>query len=81
MKLYLALATLMLVLMAQCEAEEPSIEQHFANFQAKMKEFGSDLTEKTASALKQIEESELATKTKSWFTEQMEKLKQSFSKK
>ncbi|TSL40955.1 hypothetical protein Baya_7034 [Bagarius yarrelli] len=65
MKLYLAVATLMLVLIAQSEAvEEPATEDHFANIYAKLGEFGADLTEKTTSALKQIEESEFATNAK-----------------
>lgn len=99
MKLYLAVATLMLVLIAhsgkkqKCThlhfsvysfwlhflvafaellfyssyteaVEEPTIEQHFANFQAKLQEFGDGLAEKTTNALKKIEESELVIKSK-----------------
>ncbi|MCJ8728919.1 hypothetical protein PDJAM_G00010020 [Pangasius djambal] len=79
MKLYLAVATLMLVLIAHSEAvEEPTIEQHFANFQAKLQEFGSDLTEKTTKVLKDFETSEFATNTKNWLNEQFEKVKQKF---
>ncbi|XP_046703799.1 apolipoprotein C-I [Silurus meridionalis] len=80
MKLYLAVATLMLVLLAHSEAvEEPTIEEHFANIQAKLKEFGEDLTDKTTTILKQIENHEITIKTKSWIDEQMEKVKQKFA--
>nr|AOR81864.1 apolipoprotein C-I-like protein [Ictalurus punctatus] len=79
MKLYLAVATLMLVLIAHSEAQEEStIEQQFANFQARFKEFGDDVTEKTKNALKQIENSEIISKTKDWVTEQLEKVRQKF---
>ncbi|KAL7875076.1 hypothetical protein SRHO_G00060460 [Serrasalmus rhombeus] len=81
MRLYLAVAALMLVLLAHAEAqEEPTIEQHFATFQTKVMELGKDLSEKATAAFKKLEESEFATKTKSWFDEQMTKLKDTFSK-
>ncbi|XP_072535130.1 apolipoprotein C-I [Salminus brasiliensis] len=77
MRLYLAVAALMLVLATHAEAqEEPTIEQHFANFHSKIKEFGSDLTDKTMATFKEIEQSEFATKTRNWFSEQFEKMKQ-----
>ncbi|KAK1795464.1 hypothetical protein P4O66_010630 [Electrophorus voltai] len=77
MKLYLAVAALLLVLLAHTEAqEEPTVEEHFANIHTKLKEFGEDLSEKAISALKKLEESELASKTRSWITENIEKLKQ-----
>ncbi|XP_026852397.2 apolipoprotein C-I [Electrophorus electricus] len=82
MKLYLAVAALLLVLLAHTEAqeeptvEEPTVKEHFANIHTKLKEFGEDLSEKAISALKKLEESELASKTRSWITENIEKLKQ-----
>ncbi|XP_027004558.1 apolipoprotein C-I [Tachysurus fulvidraco] len=76
MKLYLAVATLMLVLIAQSEAvEEPTIEEHFANIQAKFQEFGTSLSEKTSTVLKKLEDSEVLTKTKNWFVDSFEKVK------
>ncbi|KAI4884674.1 hypothetical protein NFI96_034282 [Prochilodus magdalenae] len=76
MKLYLAIAALMLVLAAHADAEEETtIEQHFANFHSKVMEIGSDLSEKAATAFKKLEESEFATKARSWFEEQFAKLK------
>ncbi|KAL7886665.1 hypothetical protein AOLI_G00043860 [Acnodon oligacanthus] len=81
MRLYLAVAALMLVLLAHAEAqEEPTIEQHFANFQTKVMELGKDLSEKATAAFKKLEESEFATKTTNWFNEQMSKIKDAFTK-
>ncbi|KAI2655265.1 Apolipoprotein C-I [Labeo rohita] len=80
MKLYLAAAVLMLVLAVHTEAqEEPTLEQQFAKFQTQVKEIADDLTEKTKTTFEQIENSEFAIKTKNWFTEQFEKVKQKLS--
>ncbi|XP_056618719.1 apolipoprotein C-I [Triplophysa dalaica] len=80
MKLYLAAAVLMLVLAAHTEAqEEPTLEQRFAGFHSQIKEIADDLTQKTKNTFDQIEKSEFAVKTKNWFTEQFEKLKQKMS--
>ncbi|XP_076826621.1 apolipoprotein C-I-like isoform X2 [Brachyhypopomus gauderio] len=78
MKLYLAIAALMLVLIAHTEAQEALVPEtaNTADIQTKLKEFGEDLTEKTINALKTIEQSEFASKTRSWLAEQFEKLKQ-----
>ncbi|XP_052003353.1 apolipoprotein C-I-like [Xyrauchen texanus] len=77
MKLFLAAAVLMLVLAAHTEAqEEPTLEQRFANFHTQVKDIAGDLTEKTKNAFEQFEQSEFAVKTKNWFTEQFEKMKQ-----
>ncbi|KAK7147444.1 hypothetical protein R3I94_010079 [Phoxinus phoxinus] len=80
MKLYLAAAVLMLVLAVHTEAqEEPTLEQRFATFQTQVKEIADDLTEKTKTTFQQLDQSEFATKTKSWFSEQYEKMKQKMS--
>ncbi|KAK2903089.1 hypothetical protein Q8A67_007802 [Cirrhinus molitorella] len=74
MKLYLAAAVLMLVLAVHTEAQdEPTLEQQFAKFQTQVKEIADDLTEKTKSTFEQLEKSDFAVKTKSWFSEQFEK--------
>ncbi|KAK3551856.1 hypothetical protein QTP70_030229 [Hemibagrus guttatus] len=79
MKLYLAVATLMLVLIAHSEAaEEPTIEEQVANFHAKIQAFGTDLSDKATKALKELTDSELFTKTSNWFTDKFEKVKNKF---
>ncbi|MBB6682330.1 hypothetical protein H4O20_12840, partial [Aequorivita sp. 609] len=80
MKLYLAAAVLMLVLAVQTEAQdEPTLEERFAKFQTQVKEIAEDLTEKTKTTFEQLDKSEFAVKTKSWFNEQYEKMKQKLS--
>ncbi|XP_073703731.1 apolipoprotein C-I [Garra rufa] len=80
MKLYLAAAVLMLVLAVHTEAQdEGTLEQQFAKFQTQVKEIADDLTTKTKTTFEQIEQSEFAVKTKNWFTEQFEKVKQKLS--
>nr|AMJ50238.1 apolipoprotein C-I [Plecoglossus altivelis]AMJ50239.1 apolipoprotein C-I [Plecoglossus altivelis] len=78
MKLAVAIAVLMLVFAAHTEAqeEEQTIEQRFATFQTQVKELTQDLAEKTKAALESIHQSDFATQSRSWFTEQFEKVKQ-----
>ncbi|WP_233005575.1 hypothetical protein, partial [Exiguobacterium aurantiacum] len=79
MKLYLAAAVLMLVLAAHTEAQEETLEQRFATFQTQVKEITENLAEKTKTAFDQIENHEYVVKTKSWLSEQFEKMKQKMS--
>ncbi len=76
MRLYLAIATLMLVLIAHSEAaEEPTIEQHFANLQDKVNEFTDNLGKKATDAWKQLENSKLFSTTSDWLNEQFQSIK------
>ncbi|XP_036393859.1 apolipoprotein C-I [Megalops cyprinoides] len=78
MKLPIAIAVLFLVLAAHTDAQEaePTLEERFATFQTQVKEFADDLTEKTKATFEQIHQSDFAVKTRSWFAEQFEKMKQ-----
>ncbi|MBN3313757.1 APOC1 protein, partial [Atractosteus spatula] len=79
MKLPVAIAVLVLVLAVHSDAaEEPTIEERFANFHTQVKEFTSDLTEKAKTTFEQIHQSEFAVKTRNWFSEQFDKAKQKF---
>ncbi|KAI1886301.1 hypothetical protein AGOR_G00212590 [Albula goreensis] len=82
MKLPIAVAVLFLVLAANTEAQEaePTIEERFATFGNQMKEFADDLSEKTKTAFEQIHQSDFAVKTRSWFSEQFEKMKDTLEK-
>ncbi|KAA8591729.1 apolipoprotein C-I [Etheostoma spectabile] len=75
MRLYLAVAVLMLAFVAYTEAQEETIEQKFAAFRNQMAEIGKSLTEKAKTTLDQIQTSDLAIKSKNWFQEQFESLK------
>ncbi|XP_029477239.1 apolipoprotein C-I-like [Oncorhynchus nerka] len=77
MKLSIAIAVLMLVFAAHTEAQEAekTIEEHFATFGNQMKDLSEDLTVKTKDIVEKIGDSEFITKTRTWFTEQFDKMK------
>ncbi|KAJ8005268.1 hypothetical protein DPEC_G00144870 [Dallia pectoralis] len=73
MKLSIAVAVLMLVFAAHTEAQEAekTIVEHFSNFGDQLK----DMSVKTKDLVGKISDSEFATKTRNWFTEQFDKMK------
>ncbi|XP_010892443.1 apolipoprotein C-I [Esox lucius] len=77
MKLSIAIAVLMLVFAAHTDAQEAekSIEDHFTEFGAKLKEFTDGISVKTKDVVDKVGDSEFVTKTRTWFTEQFDKLK------
>ncbi|XP_035862201.1 apolipoprotein C-I isoform X1 [Sander lucioperca] len=75
MRLYLAVAVLMLAFVAYTEAQEETIEQRFAVFQDQMAEMGKNLAEKAKTTFEQFQTSDLAVKSQNWFREQYESLK------
>ncbi|XP_076136056.1 apolipoprotein C-I [Alosa pseudoharengus] len=77
MRLLVAISVLVLVLAAHSDAQEAeaTIEQRFTQFQQQIQTLTDDIAEKTKTALEQFQTSEFATKTKSFFTEQFEKIK------
>lgn len=81
MRLLVAISVLVLVLAAHSDAQEsePTLEQRFTQFQQQMQTLTDDLAEKTKTAFEQFQTSEFAVKTKNFFTEQFEKLKQKMS--
>ncbi|KAM3613834.1 uncharacterized protein V6R79_005622 [Siganus canaliculatus] len=70
MKLYLAVAVLMLAFVAHTEAQEETIEQKFATFNSQMSEFTRNLAEKAKTAMQDIN-----TKSANWFQEQFQRAK------
>ncbi|XP_073342283.1 apolipoprotein C-I-like [Pagrus major] len=81
MRLFLAVAVLMLAFVAYTEAQEESIEQKFTQFGERVSQVGQDLAEKARTAFDSISNSEAVTNTKNWFSEHIEKLKSQFSSK
>merc|ERR1711915_96488 len=74
MRLYLAVAVLMLAFVAYTEAEE-TVEQKFAAFGKQMTEMSQTLAEKAKTTFDDISTSEFAVTTKNWFSEQFEMMK------
>ncbi|XP_030250215.1 apolipoprotein C-I [Sparus aurata] len=75
MRLFLAVAVLMLAFIAYTEAQEETTEQTFAKFGEQMTEMGKDLAEKAKTTFENINNSEFAVTSRNWFTQQLEKLK------
>ncbi|XP_061574438.1 apolipoprotein C-I [Cololabis saira] len=80
MRLYLAVALLMVALVAFTEAQEAGIEEKFTKFGEQMSEFGRNFAEKAKDTFQNIGNSEFGETTRNWFTEQFEKIKSSVSK-
>ncbi|XP_019948351.2 apolipoprotein C-I [Paralichthys olivaceus] len=78
MKLFLAVAVLMLALVAYTEAQDDSIGDTFTRFGDKMQEMGRDLADRAKTTFEEISSSEAAVKTKNWFTETFEGIKNRF---
>ncbi|KAF7226887.1 apolipoprotein C-I [Nothobranchius furzeri] len=72
MKLYLAVAVLMLAFVAYTEAQDAT---GFADFQEKITDFGKTFAENAKTHFETIKNSEFAQNTQNWFTEQFQKLK------
>ncbi|XP_073342284.1 apolipoprotein C-I-like [Pagrus major] len=78
MRLFLAVAVLMLAFVAYTEAQEETIEQKFTEFGERVTQVGQDLAEKAKTAFENINNSEFAVTSRNWFSEQIEKLKTMF---
>ncbi|XP_035528309.1 apolipoprotein C-I [Morone saxatilis] len=79
MRLYLAVAVLLLALVAYTEAQEDTVERSFAEFGNQMTEMGKNLAEKAKTTIDQIRESEFAVNSRTWFNDQFEKIKTKFA--
>ncbi|CAL8247519.1 unnamed protein product [Lota lota] len=80
MKLYLAVAVLLLALATQSEAQTvegptDAIVDKFNQFGDTVSELGQDIALKTKTAFQRIHESEFATSSRNWFSDQLEKMK------
>lgn len=82
MKLYLALAVLMLAFVAYTEAQDAQggIEESFARFTEQVNELGRDWAAKAKTTFEGIQQSEFAQTSRNWFQEQFEKVKSQLSK-
>ncbi|XP_039629526.1 apolipoprotein C-I [Polypterus senegalus] len=76
MRILLIAALVLVAVIALAEAEEkPILAQHFETIQTHME----DLGQKAREAFEKVQNSEFTSKTRNWFTEQFEKMKQSWS--
>ncbi|KAM4581580.1 apolipoprotein C-I [Odontesthes bonariensis] len=78
MRLYLAVAVLMLAFVAYTEAQEEAVDDKFSQFGQQLGDFGKSLAEKAKTTFQDIQDSEFAVTTRNWFSDQFEKMKSKF---
>ncbi|CAL9705167.1 unnamed protein product [Knipowitschia caucasica] len=79
MKLYLAIAVLVLAFVAYTEAQEATVEERFNQFGQQMTEMGKTVAEKVKTAAEDFQNNENVQKAKDWFQEQIDKLTAQFN--
>uniref|UniRef100_G3NGS3 Apolipoprotein C-I n=1 Tax=Gasterosteus aculeatus TaxID=69293 RepID=G3NGS3_GASAC len=83
MKLYLAVAVLMLAFVAYTDTEaqdaEQTVEQRFNRFGEQVAEVSKGLAEKAKTTFEEISTSQFAEDTRNWFQTQFESLKAKLS--
>ncbi|XP_067411428.1 apolipoprotein C-I [Emydura macquarii macquarii] len=80
----LALILLALAVLADsatAEVTEPTLSQKFESFQHKLQAFADGIAEKTKAAFHDLHHSEFSEKTRNWFSEQFQKLKEKLNEK
>ncbi|KAM9722930.1 apolipoprotein C-I [Menidia menidia] len=75
MRLYLAVAMLLLALVAYTEAQEETVEDKLTKFGQQLGEMGKNLAEQVKTSFQDINTSEFAEKTRNWFAERLEQIK------
>ncbi|XP_034467316.1 apolipoprotein C-I [Hippoglossus hippoglossus] len=78
MRLFLAVAVLMLALVAYTEAQDDSIEDKFARFGERMSEIGQTVAEKAKTTFDNIHNSDVAVNARGWFEERFQQIKDTF---
>ncbi|XP_068426535.1 apolipoprotein C-I [Clinocottus analis] len=79
MRVYLAVAVLMLAFVAYTEAQEQTMEQKFADFTQQVSDVTSNLAEKAKATFEDIKTSKFAVDSRDWFQTQIEKMKEHFA--
>ncbi|XP_030606045.1 apolipoprotein C-I [Archocentrus centrarchus] len=75
MRLYLAVAVLMLAFVAYTEAQEETVDQRLSAFGDKLTEFGRSIADKAKTTFQDIHNSEFGTNARNWFKDAFEKMK------
>uniref|UniRef100_A0A8C6WN95 Apolipoprotein C-I n=1 Tax=Neogobius melanostomus TaxID=47308 RepID=A0A8C6WN95_9GOBI len=79
MRLYLAVAVLMLAFVAYTEAQEATVEERFNQFGEQVKEFTSNTAEQAKAALEKFNNHESVQKMKNWFQQKYDELQAQFA--
>ncbi|KAM9353284.1 apolipoprotein C-I [Symphorus nematophorus] len=80
MRLFLAVAVLMLALVAYTEAQdEETFDKKISAFREQVVDVGRTLAEKAKTVIEQVNNSDMVTSARSWLTEGFETLKKKFT--
>ncbi|HAZ7284821.1 TPA: hypothetical protein J8I68_004463, partial [Escherichia coli] len=79
MRLYLAVALLMLAFVAYTEAQDVSVEERFNQFGQHMTEFGKTVADRAKTAMDEFNRNENVQKAKNWFQEKFDKIAANFN--
>ncbi|XP_026516737.1 apolipoprotein C-I [Trachemys scripta elegans] len=64
---------------AQAQSTEPTLTKKLENFQNKLQAFADSIADKTKAAFQELHHSEFSEKTRNWFSEQFQKMKEKFN--
>ncbi|XP_045844347.1 apolipoprotein C-I [Meles meles] len=76
MRLFLSLPVLVVVLAMVLEGPAPAQAAPFERIPDKLKEFGNTLEDKARAAIETIKQSDIPAKTRNWFSETYNKVKE-----
>ncbi|XP_075436729.1 apolipoprotein C-I [Ascaphus truei] len=62
------------------QSPRPSLSERFDSFGSSVRDMAIKVGDKTKEVIKDLHESDLATKTRNWFSEKYQRVKQTFSK-
>ncbi|CAM4698874.1 apolipoprotein C-I [Caretta caretta] len=66
---------------AQAQPTELTLSEKFENFQNRLQAFADSIADRTKAAFQELHHSELSEKTRNWFSEQFQKMKEKFNEK
>ncbi|XP_026225925.1 apolipoprotein C-I-like [Anabas testudineus] len=75
MRLYLAVAVLVLACVAYAEAQDKTLQQRLSEFGEQIGEIGRTVAEKAKDGYQSFHNSEFVSNARNWLQEQMEKVK------
>ncbi|XP_029959109.1 apolipoprotein C-I [Salarias fasciatus] len=76
MRLFLAVAVLMLALVAYTEAQDDTLEAKLNKIKDQFTEMGSNLADHLSTTFRNVQDSDTIESIKSWWAQQLERLKQ-----
>nr|XP_048681240.1 apolipoprotein C-I-like [Caretta caretta] len=66
---------------ALAQPTEPTLSEKFEKFQNRLQAFADSIADKTKAAFQELRHSKFSEKTRHWFSEQFQKIKEKFNEK